>query len=54
MDANYDDNSDDEDSDSEDDWQNSIATTDIDTTDGSDVEYDAEVLNHKYKRTIYK
>ncbi|KAJ6640539.1 Malignant fibrous histiocytoma-amplified sequence 1 [Pseudolycoriella hygida] len=33
----------DEDSDSYDDWENSVATSDIDTTDGSDTEYDAEV-----------
>lgn len=32
-----------EDTDSDYDWQNSVATTDIDTTDGSDGEYDAEV-----------
>lgn len=45
MELNYDENTDDEDSDSDDDWQNSVATTDIDTTDGGDEEYDAEVFN---------
>lgn len=42
VESDYDENTDDEDSDSDDDWQNSVATTDIDT-DGSDEEYDAEV-----------
>lgn len=38
-----DENTDSEDSDSDDDWRDSVATTDIDTTDASDGEYDAEV-----------